>query len=383
MARDLKALRIDREKKNSKTRRPLGLMLASVLLGLAGLSFGLYSLFWDKAPAADSITRAATEDPQTPVVSPEPADRRVLVASGYVVAHHKIQLGSKVMGKVAWIGVDKGDRVRQGQLLVKLEDREYRARVDESRAALSLAENRMAELVAGYRPEEVERGRAEVARARAEMENSRLELQRLRPLLEAGVVSQKQLDDTRTRYEMAEAAYRAAQRSLDLLEQGTRAEQIAQARAEVERARANLEYHQALLEATELRAPISGTVLERIAEVGEMVTTSFAGDMGAKSAVVILADLNDLQVELDISQADFKRITPDLACQMSPEAFPERTYPCRIDEISPEANRQKATIQVKVKILNPDPFLRPEMNAQVTFFRPGGDSPDNQERKLR
>jgi HlyD family secretion protein len=108
-------------------------------------------------------------------------------------------------------------------------------------------------------------------------------------------------------------------------------------------------------------------VLERLVELGEMVTTSFAGDRGAKSAVVSLADLNDLRVELDISQADFNRISPEHDCVMTPEAYPERKYPCNIAEISPEANRQKGTIQVKVKVLEPDSFLRPELTARVTF----------------
>jgi HlyD family secretion protein len=127
-----------------------------------------------------------------------------------------------------------------------------------------------------------------------------------------------------------------------------------------------------MLDATEIRAPISGTVLRRIAEVGEMITTSFAGEMGAKSAVVALADLSDLQVELDISQADFNRISEEHGCQMSPEAFPDRIYPCELDEIAPEADRQKASIQVKVRVHQPDNYLRPEMSARVTFFEKEG-----------
>jgi HlyD family secretion protein len=85
--------------------------------------------------------------------------------------------------------------------------------------------------------------------------------------------------------------------------------------------------------------------------------------------VVALADLTDLQVELDISQTDFNLISPDLDCVMTPEAYPDRKYSCEIDEISPEADRQKASIQVKVKVLEPDELLRPEMSARVTFLK--------------
>ena len=123
-----------------------------------------------------------------------------------------------------------------------------------------------------------------------------------------------------------------------------------------------------MLDATEITAPIGGTILERNVEQGEMVTTSFVGDRGAKSFVVTLADLNDLQVELDINQNDFNRIGPNQPCTMTTDAFPDRPYKCHVDEIAPEANRQKATVQVKVKVLEPDEYVRPEMNARVTFM---------------
>jgi HlyD family secretion protein len=315
---------------------------------------------------------AQTPASSTPSQSEPGGDRSsldVLIASGYVVAHHKIEVGSKVMGKVAWIGVEKGDKVTKSQLLVRLDDREYRAQVGQARAALRGAQAALAELEAGYRPEEIQRAEAEVNRIRADLENARLELKRVESLLASGAASQQQVDNSRSRVEVGEAALRAAEKSHQLYRLGPRAEQIELARAEVERSKASVEYMETLLDATLIRAPISGTVLERLVETGEMVTTSFAGEMGAKSAVVSLADLNDLQVELDISQADFNRISRDQDCVMSPEAYPDRKYRCRIDEIAPEANRVKATIQVKVKVLEPDAYLRPEMTAQVRFSR--------------
>ena len=99
-----------------------------------------------------------------------------------------------------------------------------------------------------------------------------------------------------------------------------------------------------------------------------MVTTSFVGERGAKSSTVSLADLNDLQVELDISQNDFNRIHADQECRAVTDAYPDRVYDCVVAEISPEADRQRATIQVKVRILEPDTLIKPEMNARVTFL---------------
>ena len=112
---------------------------------------------------------------------------------------------------------------------------------------------------------------------------------------------------------------------------------------------------------------MTGTILERNVEIGEFVTTSFVGERGAKGYVVSLADLNDLQVELDISQDDFAKLHPDQRGVVWTDAFPDRKYDGRIFEISPEADRQKATVQVKVQVLEPDEYMRPEMNANVAF----------------
>jgi HlyD family secretion protein len=119
-----------------------------------------------------------------------------------------------------------------------------------------------------------------------------------------------------------------------------------------------------------IRSPIAGTVLGRNVEVGEFVTTGFVGDRGAKGYVVSIADLNDLRVELDISQNDFAKVLPRQPCWIVTDAYPDRKYEGVVDLISPEANRQKATVQVRVKVLNPDGLLKPDMNATVSFLSP-------------
>jgi HlyD family secretion protein len=136
-------------------------------------------------------------------------------------------------------------------------------------------------------------------------------------------------------------------------------------------AQGQLSYAQSLLDATVIRAPVNGTILERTAEKGELITAQFASAAdtgGPQGSVVALADLNDLQVELDIAQNDFARLQPHQPATLSTDAYPDRVYHGYIDQISPEADRQKATVQVKVKILNPDSYLRPEMNANVKFL---------------
>jgi HlyD family secretion protein len=138
-------------------------------------------------------------------------------------------------------------------------------------------------------------------------------------------------------------------------------------RGQVVQAKGALAYAETQDENTVIRAPVTGTVLERAVEKGEFLTTMFVGDKGAKGYVVALADLNDLEVELDISQNDFAKLHAHQKGIVTTDAFPDRKYDGFIYEISPEANRQKATVQIKVKVQNPDDYLRPEMNASVAF----------------
>jgi len=369
----LDSLKIDKEKrqatKKSGINTFLGLLVFVLTVALGVMS---YRQFMESpGPAAIGPGGSEAVDLESaPAEEPAPTDGRkdVLVASGYVVAHHRISLGSKVIGRVAWMGVEKGDIVEKGQLLVKLEDGEFRAQRNQAEALRMAAETRLEELERGTRPQEIQRAEAELRRAKADLKFALLEFERFKSLNNKGVLSDQELDNARARFEMADATAASSAKQLELLRLGPRKEAIERARADARAAQASLDYFQTLLDATEIRAPIDGTVLARIAEIGEMITTSFAGESGAKSAVVSLADLNDLQVELDISQTDFNRISPNHGCEMSPEAYPDRLYACRIDEIAPEANRQKATIQVKVKVLEPDEYLRPEMSATVTFF---------------
>jgi len=151
---------------------------------------------------------------------------------------------------------------------------------------------------------------------------------------------------------------------------GPRAEEIARAKGAMIQAEGQEAYAKSQLDATLIRAPVSGTILERTAEKGELVTSQFASgaDGGPQGEVVALADLNDIQADLDIAQDDFAKLSPREKAVVTVDAFPDRKYDGVIAEMSPEANRQKATVEVKVQILNPDSYLRPEMNTTVKFL---------------
>jgi HlyD family secretion protein len=292
----------------------------------------------------------------------------ILNATGYIIAAHKIQLASKVVGKVAWIGVEKGDRVKAGQVLVRLEDDEYQAQVQQARGSLQALQARLEELENGSRPEEIARAQRDVDTARADLENARVSLERTRKLVAEGVSARQALDDAQARYDGALARVASLTKTYELVKIGPRQEQVAALRGQVEQARGALAFAETQLNNTVIRAPVTGTVLERNVEIGEFVTTGFVGDRGAKGYVVSLANLRDLQVELDISQTDFAKLGPRQKGVVTTDAFPDRKYEGFIDEVSPEANRQKATVQVKVRIVEPDDYLRPEMNASVAFI---------------
>jgi len=292
----------------------------------------------------------------------------VLNATGYIVAAHKIELAAKVIGKVRWIGVDKGDRVKEGDMVVRLEDDEYRAQLDQAKGSLANLVAHLAELEHGSRPEEVAQALANLNQGKADLENARVSLERTRKLVAQTVMSQQNLDDAQARYDSAFAKMNSLQKAYDLVRIGPRQEEIDAMRGQVEQARGAVSYAETNLSNTIIRAPVTGTILERAVEKGEFVTTSFVGDRGAKGYVVSLADLNDLEVELDISQNDFARLHMSQKGIITTDAFPDRKYDGFIREMSPEANRQKATVQVKVKVTHPDGYLRPEMNASVAFL---------------
>ena len=362
---DLQSLRIDHSLREGGGEPPawsrriiLGGIALVVLLGIVTLAYRVL----------------ASENPEVEVVrataqGSDVAGSTVLSASGYIVAHHKISVNSKVTGRVAWIGVEKGDKVKEGQVLVRLEDQEFRAMYVQSRGAWESAKARLSELEHGSRPEEIQQADHNLAEARATAANDKINLDRSKELFAQGVVSKQALDDAGARYDASQQRANSLEQSFRLSKIGPRAEQIERARADVLQAQGQMDYAKSQLDATVIRAPVSGTILERTAEKGELVTAQFASgaEGGPRGSVVALADLSDILVELDIAQDDFAKLSPKQEGTVTLDAFKDRSYKGVIAEMSPEANRQKATVQVKVQIQNPDAYLRPEMNATVQF----------------
>jgi len=362
--RDLEGLRIDRSAPSGEpapwARRYIITGIAVVaILSVAALA---YRLFAPSIPEVEVI-RAQAEDSGDP-------NGVILTASGYIVPHHKINVNSKVTGRVAWIGVEKGDKVQQGQVLVRLENDEFRAQYEQAKGAADNARAYLEELEHGSRPEEIDQAQHNLDEARATLTNDKSTLDRDRELWSQGVVSKQLFDDATAKYEADQQRVNSLEKTYRLAKIGPRQEEIERAKGALLQAEGQEAYAKSWLDATVIRAPVNGTILERTAEPSELITSQFASQAegGPQGDVVVLADLTDIQVELDIAQDDFAKLGPNQKGIVTVDAYPDRRYDGEIREISPEANRQKATVQVKVQILNPDEYLRPEMNATVKFL---------------
>jgi HlyD family secretion protein len=363
---DLQSLRIDRTERGAGNGEPPAWARRYIVIGIAivvllSLSALAYRFLSRDVPEVE-VTRASAQSSDV--------GGTVLSATGYIVAHHTINVNSKVTGRLAWIGVEKGDKVKEGQVLVRLEDQEFRASVGQATGALDNARAYLDELEHGSRPEEIQQAQHNLDEARATLVNDKLTLDRTKELSTAGVVSRQVMDDATAKFDSDQQRVNSLEKAFQLMKIGPRAEEIARARGSVAQAQGQLDYAKSQLDATVIRAPVTGTILDRTAEKGELITAQFASAAagGPQGSVVSLADLNDIQVELDIAQSDFARLGPKQKGIVTVDAYPDRKYNGEIAQISPEANRQKATVQVKVQVLNPDEYLRPEMNATVKFL---------------
>jgi len=245
----------------------------------------------------------------------------VLTASGYVVAQRKAAVASKGTGRLVYLGVVEGDRVKKGQIIARLEDSDIRALVDQSRANLLMTE--------------------------ADLKDANQTLARQKALLAKGLTTQAE-------YDAADA------RQLRVA-------------ASIEVAKAMVAGAEVSLENTLIRAPFNGTVLTKNADIGEMVVP-MAASVGSKSAVVTIADMSSLQVEADVSESNIEHIIPNQPCEITLDAYPEVRYQGFVAKIVPTADRAKATVMVKVGFHSYDSRVLPEMGAKVLFLKQASEA---------
>lgn len=252
-----------------------------------------------------------------------------LNASGYVVAQRKAAVASKATGRLVWLGVEEGSRVQSGQVLARIENDDVRA--GEAQAAAQLVSSR-----------------AVVEQALAERNDAGLAFGRTKELLADGFAAQADFDAAQARYRKAVAA-------------------VAGAEASVRAAAAALQAARTAVEFTLIRAPFAAVVLTKNADVGDIVTPLGAA-ADAKAAVVTIADMDSLQVEVDVAESNLEKVTRGQPCEIQLDAFPKLRFPGQVHMIVPTADRSKATVMVKVRFLDRDQRILPEMSAKVAFL---------------
>lgn len=356
----LSKLRIDKSKKRPRrTSARWSWLVILVLVAVA--AFGGYRKMYGPIQV-----RTARVEQEALVPGKGPA---LVTASGYVVPRHKVEISSKVIGRINEAMVKRGDRVEKGSILLKIEDDDFQARVLSSEAQVATLRARVAELRAGSRPQEIEAAEAAVASAEATLRNAQLDVQRLEALERQRAAARQEVDRAITARDVAQARLESERKNTELVKIGPRREQVEAAEAQLREAEANLELAKTELDYTVIRAPMSGTILEKLAEQGELVTnTNFGGTRGAKNSVVSMADLSDLQVEVDLNEVELSKVKLGQQTEIRLDSNPQRVYAGEVDEISPQADRQKGSVQVKVRIIEPDESIKTEVNARVTFL---------------
>ncbi|BDV42478.1 hemolysin secretion protein D [Geotalea uraniireducens] len=317
---DLGKLKIDKTaafRPTGRRRKKFWLVVAAVVLVLIAL-------------AASGVFTPAVEIEAGTVSQVFPYQTFTLLnASGYVVAQRKAAVAAKLTGRLDWLGVEEGSRVRRGQILARLENQDAVAARAQAAANLKSAE-------------------AQLEQARAELNDATLSFNRQKQLLKDGIIAKAD-------YDSAEARFLQARGGVDGAQAGIRAAAAALRGAEV-----NVEY-------SYIRAPFNAVVLTKDADVGDIVTPIGAA-ADAKAAVVTIADLGSLQVEADVSESNLEKVKMGQPCVIQLDALPEAKFPGVVHMIVPTADRSKATVMVKVRFLTPDPRILPEMSARVAFL---------------
>ncbi|MEW6249336.1 MAG: efflux RND transporter periplasmic adaptor subunit [Planctomycetota bacterium] len=321
LRQQLRTLSIPREQRpgGRRTARAGNRLAAALLVGMLGCGgyFG-WLKYGAHLPWPRTGTAALSLDGPTIRVAlhPAPAPAPLLTATGRIVSDHRVEVATKVSGQIVGLHFEQGDAVERGQVLAQIDDELPRARRDEAAANLS--------------------------RARAQVEFQQANYARLKGLRDENRATDIEYADARRADEEARALLQAAEAQLAAAEK--------------------------ILRDCQVPAPISGVVLERNVEVGDFVAAEGGRGAMANAQFGAIADMRNLRVEVDVSELDIHRLRSGMPCMIVPDARKERRYEGSVLWIDPGANYAKATVQVKVRILNPDDALRVDGAAQVQFL---------------
>lgn len=325
-SRSLEELRIDRNARNSGGV-PVFVWVAIVVL-LAGAA-GAWR--WMRAPRAVEVKTTVVEEPRTA----GPGDGAVLNASGYVVARRRATVSSKITGRVIDVLVEEGKPVRKHQVLARLDPTTYEK-------ALALVEA------------ELEATRRAVAENRVRLEQARLTLQRNKALRAEGIVNQADLDSADTEVRALEARLALSEEQVRVSER-----QVALRQNDVTD--------------TVILAPFDGVAISKDAQPGEMISPVSAGGGFTRTGICSIVDMSSLEIEVDVNESYINRVSPAQRVEAVLDAYPEWRIPGRVIITVPTADRQKATVLVRIAFDKLDPRILPDMGIKVAFL--GAETP--------
>lgn len=314
-------LTIDKTRQTSSMRGPRNRLRIVIIAVLVVFSFLAILLFLRSRPIEIETANVTQFFPTQSFT--------LLNSSGYVVAQRKAAVASKTTGRLEWIGVEEGSRVIGGQVIARLENRDVEATVRQAEAAL-------------------QNSRAVLDQSKAELADAVQSFRRQKELLAQGIVSQAEYDSAEARFKRAGALTAGAEAG------------IGSADASLQGANVNLGY-------SLIRAPFDGVVLTKNADVGDIITPLGAA-ANAKAAVVTIADLASLQVEADVSESNLYQVKKGQPCEIMLDALPGSRFRGVVHTIVPTADRSKASVMVKIRFLENDGRIYPEMSAKVAFL---------------
>ena len=323
--------------------------------------------------ANTSVATTAARGPESDVA---------LESKGYIVPAHQILVSPKVNGMIVRLGNDvhpgmeEGVRVTKGDILAEIESTDYQADFERAKALLALESHRLLELENGNRPEEIAQSEAELAEAVTNLQQLESEWNRNQGLRKRGVLTQQDFELSESQFNATQERVKRLRYSVELMRQGARKERIEAARATVEQAKADVAKARWRLDNCTIRAPISGTILKKNAEEGNIVNPiAFNGSF----SICDLADLADLEVDLSIQERDVSRVFQGQKCTVRSDAYPDRVYEGYVSRLMPIADRAKGAVPVRVKLRVPSDeegvYLKPEMAAVVTFYHRDREPP--------
>jgi HlyD family secretion protein len=339
---------------------------ALVVVLSAVIAVLVYFLIQKKVvPDASAPVAAAKSSADAPTAS---SGDIALDSKGYVMPVQRILVSPKVSGMIVSLDILEGRRVKKDDVLAELEDVDYKDDLAHAESALIGTRQRLDEIKAMC-PKEIGQAKAELERAKAEMAQLKADFERDKDLLfKRRAISQLDYELAQSKFLSADQHVRSLEFALGLLE-SSRGNRIAAAEADMDLARADRDKSRWRLDNCKIRAPISGTILKKNAELGNLVNPIA---MNGSFSLCDLADLSDLEVELTIQERDISKVSVGQKCKIRTEAYPDRVYEGLVSRLMPVADRSKAAIPVRVKVAVPKAeegvYLKPDMIAIVSFL---------------